>query len=80
MRGRCVRSPSGPCASDRGAGLKSIIRDVLLNSMFEVPSRPHQALRITEQSIQDGVEPLLLTRSRVTWTPEGGERPADKTA
>ena len=43
-------------------GLKSIIEDVLLNSMFEVPSRPDiKRCVITEQSIQDGVEPLLLT-------------------
>ena len=43
-------------------GLKSIIEDVLLNSMFEVPSRPDiKRCVITEQSITDGVEPLLLT-------------------
>src|SRR5437868_5631537 len=43
-------------------GLKSIIEDVLLNSMFEVPSRPDvKRCVITEQSILDGVEPLLLT-------------------
>ncbi len=43
-------------------GLKSIIEDVLLNSMFEVPSRPDiKRCVITEQSINDGVEPLLLT-------------------
>ncbi|MBV8445839.1 MAG: ATP-dependent Clp protease ATP-binding subunit ClpX, partial [Candidatus Dormibacteraeota bacterium] len=49
----------------RGTGaraLKSIIEDVLLNSMFEVPSRPDvKRCVITEQSITDGVEPLLLT-------------------
>ncbi len=43
-------------------GLKSIIEDVLLNSMFEVPSRPDiKRCVITEQAIKDGVEPLLLT-------------------
>ncbi len=43
-------------------GLKSIIEDVLLNSMFEVPSRPDiKRCVITEQAIVDGVEPLLLT-------------------
>src|ERR1700693_569676 len=43
-------------------GLKSIIEDVLLNSMFEVPSRPDiKRCVITEQAIIDGVEPLLLT-------------------
>jgi ATP-dependent Clp protease ATP-binding subunit ClpX len=43
-------------------GLKSIIEDVLLNSMFEVPSRPDiKRCVITEQSILEGVEPLLLT-------------------
>ncbi|GAC1344265.1 MAG: ATP-dependent Clp protease ATP-binding subunit ClpX [Candidatus Dormibacteria bacterium] len=43
-------------------GLKSIIEDVLLNSMFDVPSRPDiKRCVITEQSIIDGVEPLLLT-------------------
>jgi ATP-dependent Clp protease ATP-binding subunit ClpX len=49
----------------RGTGaraLKSIIEDVLLNSMFEVPSRPDiKRCVITEQSILDGTEPLLLT-------------------
>jgi len=39
MRGRCVRSPSGP-GRGTGAGLKSIIEDVLLNSMFEVRAGP----------------------------------------
>jgi len=43
-------------------GLKSIIEQVLLNSMFEVPSRPDiKRCVITEQSILDGVEPLMLT-------------------
>jgi ATP-dependent Clp protease ATP-binding subunit ClpX len=43
-------------------GLKSIIEDVLLNSMFEVPSRPDiKRCVITEQAILEGVEPLLLT-------------------
>jgi ATP-dependent Clp protease ATP-binding subunit ClpX len=47
-------------------GLKSIIEDVLLNSMFEVPSRPDiKRCVITEQSITDGVEPLLLTEEPV---------------
>jgi ATP-dependent Clp protease ATP-binding subunit ClpX len=45
-------------------GLKSIIEDVLLNSMFEVPSRPDiKRCVITEQAIIDGVEPLLLTEA-----------------
>ena len=44
-------------------GLKSIIEDVLLNSMFEVPSRPDiKRCVITEQSIQDGVEPAAADR------------------
>jgi ATP-dependent Clp protease ATP-binding subunit ClpX len=43
-------------------GLKSIIEEVLLNSMFEVPGRPDiKRCVITEQSINDGIEPLLLT-------------------
>src|SRR5690348_4254456 len=43
-------------------GLKSIIEDVLLNSMFEVPSRTDiKRCVITEQAITEGVEPLLLT-------------------
>ena len=52
-------------ALERGTGargLKSIIEDVLLNSMFDVPSRPEiKRCIITEQSISDGMEPLLLT-------------------
>jgi ATP-dependent Clp protease ATP-binding subunit ClpX len=43
-------------------GLKSIIEEVLLNSMFEVPGRPDiKRCVITEQAINDGIEPLLLT-------------------
>jgi ATP-dependent Clp protease ATP-binding subunit ClpX len=54
-------------------GLKSIIEDVLLNSMFEVPSRPDiKRCVITEQSIQDGVEPLLLTEEPRHVDAEGG--------
>jgi ATP-dependent Clp protease ATP-binding subunit ClpX len=52
-------------ALERGTGargLKSIIEDVLLHSMFDVPSRPEiKRCIITEQSITDGIEPLLLT-------------------
>jgi ATP-dependent Clp protease ATP-binding subunit ClpX len=58
-------------------GLKSIIEDVLLNSMFEVPSRPDiKRCVITEQSITDGVEPLLLTeepKRRVGATEEAAQ-------
>jgi len=43
-------------------GLKSIIEDVLLNSMFDVPSHPEiKRCIITEQTITEGMEPLLLT-------------------
>jgi len=43
-------------------GLKSIIEEVLLNSMFEVPSRSDiKRCVITEQTITEGIEPLLLT-------------------
>jgi ATP-dependent Clp protease ATP-binding subunit ClpX len=52
-------------ALERGSGargLKSIIEDVLLHSMFDVPSRPEiKRCIITEESITDGLEPLLLT-------------------
>ncbi len=58
-------------------GLKSIIEDVLLNSMFEVPSRPDiKRCVITEQAIVDGVEPLLLTeepKRRVGATEEAAQ-------
>jgi ATP-dependent Clp protease ATP-binding subunit ClpX len=58
-------------------GLKSIIEDVLLNSMFEVPSRPDiKRCVITEQAILDGVEPLLLTeepKRRVGATEEAAQ-------
>ena len=53
-------------ALERGTGargLKSIIEDVLLQSMFDVPSRPDiKRCIVTEQSITDGLEPLLLTQ------------------
>ena len=63
-------------------GLKSIIEDVLLNSMFEVPSRPDiKRCVITEQSINEGVEPLLLTEEpRHAEVEAGSEAVADKTA
>jgi ATP-dependent Clp protease ATP-binding subunit ClpX len=52
-------------ALERGSGargLKSIIEAVLLHSMFDVPSRPEiKRCIITEESITDGLEPLLLT-------------------
>jgi ATP-dependent Clp protease ATP-binding subunit ClpX len=42
-------------------GLKSIIEDALLNSMFEVPSRPGvKRVLITESAIREGVEPELV--------------------
>jgi ATP-dependent Clp protease ATP-binding subunit ClpX len=53
-------------------GLKSIIEDVLLNSMYEVPSRPDiKRCVITEESITDGLEPLLVTEE-----PERQDQPA----
>jgi ATP-dependent Clp protease ATP-binding subunit ClpX len=53
-------------------GLKSIIEDVLLNSMYEVPSRPDiKRCVITEESITDGFEPLLVTEE-----PEAEAQPA----
>jgi ATP-dependent Clp protease ATP-binding subunit ClpX len=58
-------------------GLKSIIEDVLLNSMFEVPSRPDiKRCVITEQAIVEGMEPLLLTeepKRRVGATEEAAQ-------
>jgi ATP-dependent Clp protease ATP-binding subunit ClpX len=58
-------------------GLKSIIEDVLLNSMFEVPSRPDiKRCVITEQAILEGLEPLLLTeepKRRVGATEEAAQ-------
>ena len=43
-------------------GLKSIIEAVLLNSMFEVPSRPEiKRCVISERSIREAAEPELLT-------------------
>src|SRR5205807_426972 len=48
-------------ALGRGTGaraLKSIIEEVLLNSMFEIPSRPDiKRCIITEQAIRDAQEP-----------------------
>jgi ATP-dependent Clp protease ATP-binding subunit ClpX len=53
-------------------GLKSIIEDVLLNSMYEVPSRPDiKRCVITEESITDGFEPLLVSEG-----PERQDQPA----
>jgi len=53
-------------------GLKSIIEDVLLNSMYEVPSRPDiKRCVITEESITDGFEPLLVSEG-----PELQDQPA----
>ncbi|MHB8571513.1 MAG: ATP-dependent Clp protease ATP-binding subunit ClpX [Candidatus Dormibacteria bacterium] len=47
-------------------GLKSIIEDALLNSMFEVPSRPQvKRVVITEASIRDEVEPDMVEDNAV---------------
>jgi ATP-dependent Clp protease ATP-binding subunit ClpX len=62
-------------------GLKSIIEDVLLNSMFEVPSRPDiKRCVITEQAILDGVEPLLLTEEPTRRVGAAEEAAQDRTA
>ena len=62
-------------------GLKSIIEDVLLNSMFEVPSRPDiKRCVITEQAINDGVEPLLLTEEPKRRVGAAEEDAQDQTA
>ena len=84
-RGRCRAIAKRALARGTGArGLKSIIEDVLLNSMFEVPSRPDiKRCVITEQSILEGVEPLLLTEEprRDAAEAEGGqEAVADQSA
>jgi len=51
--------------SQRGTGargLKSIIEDILLNSMFEVPSRPEvRRCVITEKSVLYATEPEMYT-------------------
>src|ERR1700756_3613991 len=58
-------------------GLKSIIEDVLLNSMFEVPSRPEvKRCVITEQSIRDALEPEF----EVTDETEGTARAVGESA
>jgi len=71
-------------ALGRGTGaraLKSIIEDVLLNSMFEVPSRPDiKRCVITEQSINDGVEPLLLTEEPKRRVAAAEEEAQDQSA
>ena len=46
-------------------GLKSIIEEALLNSMFEVPSRSDiKKCVITEDSITQGVEPVMVLAER----------------
>ncbi len=56
IAGRALKRGTG------ARGLKSIIEDVLLNSMFDVPSHPEiKRCVITEQTVTDGIEPLLLT-------------------
>src|SRR3979411_915213 len=43
-------------------GLKSIIEDVLLNSMFDGPPHPEiNRCVITEQALTEGIEPLMIT-------------------
>jgi ATP-dependent Clp protease ATP-binding subunit ClpX len=62
-------------------GLKSIIEDVLLNSMFEVPSRSDiKRCVITEQAITEGVEPLLLTEEPKRRGGAAGEEREGQTA
>ena len=43
-------------------GLKSIIEDILLNSMFDVPSRPEvKRCVVTEEAVLYATEPELYT-------------------
>src|ERR671935_1619838 len=47
-------------------GLKSIIEDILLNSMFEVPSRPEvKRCVITEKSVQFSTEPEMYSEEEL---------------
>src|SRR6202011_5109761 len=47
-------------------GLKSIIEDILLNSMFEVPSRPEvKRCVITEKSVLYGTEPEMYAEEEL---------------
>src|SRR6202521_1877707 len=47
-------------------GLKSIIEDILLNSMFEVPSRPEvKRCVITEKSVLYGTEPDMYAEEQL---------------
>jgi ATP-dependent Clp protease ATP-binding subunit ClpX len=47
-------------------GLKSIIEDILLNSMFEVPSRPEvKRCVITENSVLYGTEPEMYAEEQL---------------
>src|ERR1700682_420529 len=47
-------------------GLKSIIEDILLNSMFEVPSRPEvKRCVITEKSVLYGTEPEMYSEGQL---------------
>ena len=47
-------------------GLKSIIEDILLNSMFEVPSRPEvKRCVITEKSVLYGTEPEMYAEEQL---------------
>jgi ATP-dependent Clp protease ATP-binding subunit ClpX len=47
-------------------GLKSIIEDILLNSMFEVPSRPEvKRCVITEQSVNLATEPEMYSEEEL---------------
>jgi ATP-dependent Clp protease ATP-binding subunit ClpX len=47
-------------------GLKSIIEDILLNSMFEVPSRPEvKRCVITEKSVLYGTEPEMYAEDQL---------------
>ncbi|HET9050284.1 MAG TPA: ATP-dependent Clp protease ATP-binding subunit ClpX, partial [Candidatus Dormibacteraeota bacterium] len=57
-------------------GLKSIIEDVLLNSMFDVPSHPEiKRCVITEQAVTEGIEPLMITEEPKL---EAGNAPAQQ--
>src|SRR6267143_1273412 len=47
-------------------GLKSIVEDILLNSMFEVPSRPEvKRCVITEKSVNFGTEPEMYSEEEL---------------
>ena len=54
------------CSSDL-RGLRSILEETLLNTMFEIPSEERIAsVKITEAAVRAGEDPIIMARPQIS--------------